>query len=74
MVQNTGMEGKGGKPPLHDLVGDALIRAARLQEESRMALESLRMSTATLEHTVEMVHRRRAARELQRPPPRHPPK
>jgi hypothetical protein len=49
-------------PSLHQLIGDALDRAARLKEESRTAVESIRTSSAALQRTVATVQRGREAR------------
>jgi hypothetical protein len=67
------MERDCAKPSLHDLVSDALTRAARAQDESRMALDAMRATTDALEQTVAQAHYSRAARQRERPAPRHAP-
>jgi hypothetical protein len=56
------MERPGGRPSLHRLIGEAVARSARLQEESREAVADVRASTAALERTVAEVRRCRLAR------------
>jgi hypothetical protein len=56
------MEREGAAPSLHRLIGEAVIRGARLQEESRVAISDIEASTAALAETVATVHRCRAAR------------
>jgi hypothetical protein len=48
---------------LHWLIGEAVARAARLQEQSRAALEEVHASSAALERTVAALHRARAERQ-----------
>jgi hypothetical protein len=56
------MEPPGGRPSLHRLIGEAVLRGARLQEESREAVEATKASSAALARTVADVHRDRARR------------
>ena len=56
------MEREGAGRSLHRLVGEATMRAARIQEESRDAIAGTRAVTAALALTVAEVHRGRARR------------
>jgi hypothetical protein len=56
------MERAGTRPSMHRLIGDAVMRAARLQEESRTAVAQIIATTAELERTVAEVDRCRARR------------
>jgi hypothetical protein len=56
------MERPGARASLHQLIGEAMIRAARIQEESREAVAQARAVTAALERTIDESRRRRARR------------
>jgi len=56
------MERERAEPSLHRLIGEAVARGARLQEESRVSVDAVRASTAALERTVADIHRGRARR------------
>ena len=56
------MEREGAARSLHRLVGEAVVRSAELQEESRAAVEQTRAATAALARTVEQLQRCRARR------------
>jgi hypothetical protein len=56
------VERPGARPSLHRLIGEAVLHAARLQEESRQSLEQARASAAELQRTVAAVRRSRERR------------
>ena len=49
-------------PSLHRLIGEAMMRAARTQEESRVTVEATHAATAALERTIAEVRRSRTRR------------
>jgi hypothetical protein len=56
------VERDGATGPLHEVIGEAIERGARLVEESRVAINEIQDSIAALNQTVAAIRRARAER------------
>ena len=56
------MERPGARASLHRLIGEAVMRSARIQEECRASAEKVEESAAALERTMGEIRRTRARR------------
>jgi hypothetical protein len=56
------MERDGAGRSLHRLIGEAVMRSAHIQEESRAAVAATHAVTTAIERTVAEIHRGRARR------------